>query len=187
MKWVGKNLYFVGGRGWEGVGMMTPRGYWGVFQQRLDSDSSAEGTRGTHAGLVRPDGTIAIHGEYSDGKRGTFDVVWSPAPAPPAPPPPPATDPDRLPALGDYVYVEELPEALTKVKPVTNPTTPQGTVLVQALVGADGKVKDTRVVKSVPGLDDAAVAAVRQWVFKPAMTKGKPVAVWVAVPVRFER
>jgi TonB family protein len=35
----------------------------------------------------------------------------------------------------------------------------EGTVIVQALVGKDGKVKDTKVVKSVPVLDDAAVAA----------------------------
>jgi protein TonB len=56
---------------------------------------------------------------------------------------------------------------------------------VQALVGKDGKVKDTKVVKSIPMLDAAAVAAVKQWVFKPALSNNKPVAVWVAVPVRF--
>ena len=35
------------------------------------------------------------------------------------------------------------------------------------------------------GLDDYAVGAVRQWRFKPAMARGKPVAVWVALPVKF--
>jgi TonB family protein len=34
-------------------------------------------------------------------------------------------------------------------------------------------------------LNDAAVNAVKQWVFKPALSNNKPVAVWVAVPVRF--
>ena len=34
-------------------------------------------------------------------------------------------------------------------------------------------------------LTQAAVAAVRQWVFKPALSNNKPVAVWVAVPVKF--
>jgi protein TonB len=37
----------------------------------------------------------------------------------------------------------------------------------------------------VPVLDDAATKAVKQWVFKPALSNNKPVAVWVAVPVRF--
>jgi TonB family protein len=40
-------------------------------------------------------------------------------------------------------------------------------------------------VKSVPMLDAAAVAAVKQWVFKPALSNNKPVAVWVAVPMKF--
>ena len=60
-----------------------------------------------------------------------------------------------------------------------------GTVLVQALVGKDGKVHDVRVQKSIPMLDASAIAAVKQWVFKPALSNNKPVAVWVAVPVRF--
>ena len=34
-------------------------------------------------------------------------------------------------------------------------------------------------------LDAAAIAAVKQWVFKPALSNNKPVAVWVAVPVKF--
>jgi protein TonB len=96
---------------------------------------------------------------------------------------------EELPKFGDYVYVEELPEAVTKVSPnypdIAREAGVDGTVMVQALVGKDGKVKDTRVVKSIPMLDDAAVAAVRQWVFKPALSNNKPVAVWVAVPIKF--
>jgi TonB family protein len=109
-----------------------------------------------------------------------------------APAPPPKTvvvppTPDRPPKLGEYVYVEELPEAVHKVLPEYPDAmrTVEGTVMLQALVGADGLVQDTKIVKSVPSLDPLAVAAVRQWRFKPAMTAGKPVAVWVAVPVKF--
>jgi len=96
---------------------------------------------------------------------------------------------EELPKFGEYVYVEELPEAITKVPPVypdiAREANVDGTVLVQALVGKDGHVHDTRVVKSVQMLDDAAVAAVKLWVFKPALSNNKPVAVWVAVPVKF--
>jgi len=46
-------------------------------------------------------------------------------------------------------------------------------------------VREVRVVRSIPMLDEAAVTAVRQWVFKPALSQNRPVAVWVAVPVRF--
>jgi protein TonB len=96
---------------------------------------------------------------------------------------------DQLPQFGEYVYVEELPEAITKVAPdypdIAREAGVDGVVLVQALVGKDGRVKDVRVVKPIPMLDDAAIKAVRQWVFKPALSNNKPVAVWVAVPVRF--
>ena len=115
----------------------------------------------------------ATPGVESDGK----DLVV----APPAE--------EELPKFGEYVYVEELPEAVTKVSPVypdlAREANVDGTVMVQALVGKDGKVKDVRVAKSIPMLDAAAVTAVKQWVFKPALSNNKPVAVWVAVPVRF--
>lgn len=96
---------------------------------------------------------------------------------------------DELPKYGEYVYVEELPEAIHHPPPVypdlAREANVDGTVMIQALVGKDGKVKDTKVVKSVGMLDEAAVKAVRLWTFKPALSNNKPVAVWVAVPVKF--
>lgn len=101
----------------------------------------------------------------------------------------PAPVAPRTPGLGEYQYVEELPEALERVPPVYSAEMREkrleGTVVVQALVGRQGEVVDVKVTKSIPGLDDAAVAAVRRWKFKPALSEGKPVAVWVAVPVKF--
>jgi len=62
----------------------------------------------------------------------------------------------------------------------------EGLVQTQALVGEDGLVKDVRILSTPsPLLAPAAANAVRKWVFKPAMAHGKPVAVWVTVPVRF--
>lgn len=96
---------------------------------------------------------------------------------------------ERLPGFGEYVYVEELPEATVKVPPeypdFARTAGVEGTVMVQALVGRDGLVKDTRVLNSIPMLDAAAVVAVRRWRFRPAMAKGQRVAVWVAIPVKF--
>ncbi len=101
-----------------------------------------------------------------------------------APSPPP-----DAPKLGEFIYVEELPEAVTKFQPEYPASARHakidGTVLIQVLVGKDGRVADAKIVKSIPELDDAAVAAVRRWIFKPALSRGEPVAVWVAVPVKF--
>ena len=38
-------------------------------------------------------------------------------------------------------------------------------VIVEFTVGADGRVADTRIVRSNPLLDEAALAAVRRWEF----------------------
>lgn len=121
------------------------------------------------------------------------NVVPPPAPRARVAPPPSIPDEPRLgmelPKYGEYVYVEELPEAVTKVAPEypgdARASGVEGTVMLQALVGKDGTVKDTRIVRSIPLLDAAAAAAVRQWIFKPALSHGLPVAIWVAVPVKF--
>ena len=94
-----------------------------------------------------------------------------------------------LPKLGEFVYVEEMPEAIRRVRPEypepARKAEVEGVVKVRALLGQDGRVKDTRISKSIPPLDRAASNAVRQWTFKPARAHGKPVAVWVEVPVTF--
>jgi protein TonB len=61
----------------------------------------------------------------------------------------------------------------------------QGCVYMEAVVGADGKTTDVRVLKSIPQLDDAAVAAVKGWEFTPATLNGKPVAVFIIASVGF--
>jgi len=61
----------------------------------------------------------------------------------------------------------------------------QGIVMVMARVLTDGTVGETSVVRSIPALDAAAVQAVKRMRFKPGSYQGKPVAVWVGVPVTF--
>ena len=127
-----------------------------------------------------PEQIIASQQEIATATPGVAETGDNIVVAPPT---------DELPKFGDYVYVEELPEPITKVTPIypdiAREAGVDGVVLVQALVGKDGHVKDVKVVKPIPMLNDAAVAAVRQWVFKPALSNNKPVAVWVSVPVRF--
>lgn len=60
-----------------------------------------------------------------------------------------------------------------------------GSVNVLFLIGEDGRVTHAEVRESARGLDAAALACVRQWVFKPAERNGRPVASIAAVPVFF--
>jgi TonB family protein len=95
----------------------------------------------------------------------------------------------NVPKFGDYVFVTELPEVIERVGPAYPDAARQagvsGTVMIQALVLADGTVGDTRIVKSIPLLDEAAVSCVRKWRFRPARNTEGPTAVWVGVPVTF--
>jgi TonB family protein len=66
----------------------------------------------------------------------------------------------------------------------------QGTVELEVVVLADGSVDPNRirVVRSLDsrfGLDEQAVAAVKQWVFRPGMRDKRPVPVRVAVELTF--
>lgn len=60
-----------------------------------------------------------------------------------------------------------------------------GTVVIEATIGPDGKVIDTRVVKSVPLLDQAALDAVQQWEYSPPLQNGVPVPVVMTITVNF--
>ena len=90
---------------------------------------------------------------------------------------------------GGAVVPDELPEAIQRVAPsypeAAREKKVQGLVQLEALVGTDGSVLDTRIQKSIPELDQAAIDCVRQWRFKPAQLKGAPVEAWVVIPIRF--
>jgi TonB family protein len=61
----------------------------------------------------------------------------------------------------------------------------QGTVVVEAMIGLDGAVEDTKVVRSIPMFDAAALDAVRQWRFEPFLINGMPTRVIMTVTVGF--
>ena len=64
----------------------------------------------------------------------------------------------------------------------------EGLVVLRVIIGLDGRIEraSTKVVRSVPQLDAAAIAAIAQWRFTPAIDhSGRVVRVAIEVPVRF--
>ena len=61
-----------------------------------------------------------------------------------------------------------------------------GTVVVEALVDEEGRVRATSISRSQPALDDEAAARVAAMRFDPLIQDGKPVASSHVVPVVFE-
>ena len=63
----------------------------------------------------------------------------------------------------------------------------QGTCVLGLIVGADGKPRDIRVIRSLGmGLDEKAIAAVGKWMFAPATKDGNAVPVQISVQVSFK-
>ena len=61
----------------------------------------------------------------------------------------------------------------------------EGTVVLLAVIGTDGSVKDVRVENGLPILTQAAIDAVRQWRYKPYMIDGEPVEVDSRITINF--
>lgn len=63
----------------------------------------------------------------------------------------------------------------------------QGLVILEATIGPTGEVVDVEVLRSVPGLDEAAVAAIEQWRYEPTVVDGEAVPIVMTVTIRFAR
>ena len=60
-----------------------------------------------------------------------------------------------------------------------------GAVKLEATTDVYGRVRDVRVLESIPLLDQAAMDAVRQWIYEPMVINGCPRSVTFNVTVRF--
>jgi len=92
---------------------------------------------------------------------------------------------------GEVAFVDRFPEPIVRVTPrypdLAMQAQVEGTVVVYALIGKDGRVRELRLhpEKHAPMLDAAALEAARRWTFEPAFANGQPVPVWVSVPFKF--
>ena len=79
---------------------------------------------------------------------------------------------------------------LTRVKPVYPAQAvqmhKQGTVLLSANINKNGSISDTKLIKGDPILAQAALAAVKQWKYKPYTLNGQPVDVQTQIAVNFK-
>ena len=61
----------------------------------------------------------------------------------------------------------------------------QGTVVLQAVIGKDGTVQNLRLISGHPMLVQAAMDAVKQWLYKPYYLNGEAVEVDTTINVNF--
>ena len=61
----------------------------------------------------------------------------------------------------------------------------QGSVILQAIIGADGSIQNLHVLSGPAILSSAAQQAVREWRFKPVVENGQPVETKAKITVNF--
>jgi protein TonB len=113
------------------------------------------------------------------------------APVPPPPPPPPVqvTAPPPVPPqpkVGGQVREAQI---LTQTSPdyplAARQARVQGSVVISAVVGADGHIKSAKAISGPPLLQNPATAAVKQWTYKPATLNGIPVESETRIELNF--
>jgi periplasmic protein TonB len=135
--------------------------------------------------IDRPESTL------SSGGADQIERLLGPggrvAPEPPVvvvPPAPTKTAPIRL-----HSGIKP-PERVVYIAPaypvVARATHVEGVVIIEATIDEHGNVTQTRVLRSIPLLDDPAVAAVRQWKFSPTLLNNVPVSIVMTVTVNFK-
>jgi protein TonB len=62
----------------------------------------------------------------------------------------------------------------------------QGMVFIEATIDPSGRVVNATILRGVPMLNEAALAAVRQWVYTPTLLNGVPAPVIMTVTLRFQ-
>jgi len=112
------------------------------------------------------------------------------APPPPAPKPPAAkqsasTEPTRVRIGGNVRPPRLVREVRPLYPPLARQARIQGVVKINAIVSRDGTVQSLETVSGHPLLVNAALDAVRQWLYEPTQLNGEPVEVILVVDVNF--
>ena len=121
-----------------------------------------------------------------------FDFAFSDKITDKSPPPVPETPSSSNKDLPDTVRISQgMAQGLLihKVQPIyplaARNNHIQGTVVLNALIGRDGRISELERISGPPELTPAAAGAVQQWRYKPYLLDGKPVQVRTQITVIF--
>jgi protein TonB len=108
------------------------------------------------------------------------DVPMADAVPSPAPP----SQPVRV--GGEIRPPQKVADVAPAYPPIARAAHVEGIVILEAVIGEDGAVRDVRVLRSIPLLDAAAIEAVHRWRFTPTLLNGQPVPIVMTVTVAFK-
>ncbi|MEX2663741.1 MAG: energy transducer TonB, partial [Vicinamibacterales bacterium] len=94
-------------------------------------------------------------------------------------------DPDAVRVGGNIKEPKNIKRVQPAYPPVAQAARVSGMVILEIQVDREGQVTNTRVLRSIALLDQAAIDAVMQWRFTPTLLNGVPVPVIMTVTVSF--
>ena len=98
---------------------------------------------------------------------------------------PPSTQPVRVGStIRQPVLIKHVPAVLPEA---ARRAGVHGMVVLELVIGTDGRVESAKVLRSIPLLDQAALEAVKQWVYEPTLLNGQPVPVIITATVNFSQ
>jgi protein TonB len=108
-------------------------------------------------------------------------LIGAPAGGEPLPP----VDREPMRVGGSISRPERIRYVAPEYPPIARAARVEGVVIIEAVLSADGRVREARILRSTPLLDAAALAAVAQWQFTPTLLNGQAVPVVMTVTVVF--
>ena len=107
----------------------------------------------------------------------------------PGPPPPPVPGPKAAAPIFRVGQGVREPRRIAGAPPeypaLARSARVQGVVILEAVIDAQGTIARVKILKSVPLLDGAAVAAVTGWRYTPTLLNGVPVSVLMTITMNF--
>jgi periplasmic protein TonB len=134
-----------------------------------------------------------VSGSTGSGSAGIPGLPIAAGNMPVAPPPkaaepksPPAERPIQRVVVGGNVQAAKILSRVIPVYPaLAKQARVQGTVSLIGVIATDGTVRQLRVLSGHPLLVQAALEAVRQWVYRPILLNGDPVEIQAPIDVHF--
>jgi len=129
---------------------------------------------------------LGVEGGVSGGVEGGVPggVVGGVVGGLPDAPPPPVQQAVRV--GGQIKEPKKLKNIAPVYPPIATQARVQGVVILECTISPQGKVTEVKVLRGIPLLDQAAIDAVKQWVYTPTLLNGVPVPVIMTVTVNFK-
>ena len=139
------------------------------------------------AGVVGgvPGGSVG--GQIGGVLGGIITAAASNAPPPPPPPPPvkKKAPPKRIRVGGNVAKARLTRQVRPQYPQLARQARIQGTVKLSAVIAKDGSIQKLEVMSGHPLLVPAALAAVKQWRYRPTLLNGEAVEVLTNIDVNF--